>query len=79
MEAVTLHACVADLARQRYELRHSGLAAMKARVEADDLRHSRQPFPHRLDRRQVIRLMERGQWNQRTQVLQHLRCHDRRT
>ena len=41
VEAVALHARVADLARQRHQLGDRGLAAMEAGVEARDLRHVR--------------------------------------
>src|SRR5208282_2990443 len=51
----------------------SGVAAMKARVEARDLRHGRQALADRLDRRQIVRLMQRGERRQCAQFLEDLR------
>ena len=80
VKAVALHAGVADLARQRHELGDRRLAAMKAGVEAGDLRHVAAGVRHdRLDRREVVRLMQRRERHQRAQVLEHLRRDDRRT
>ena len=64
---------VADLARQRHQLGDRRLAAMKAGVEAGDLRHVGQPLGDRFDRREVVRLMQRRQRNQRSQLVEHLR------
>ena len=41
MEAISLHARFTDLAWQRYQLRDRRVPAMKARVEAGNLRHVR--------------------------------------
>ena len=45
---------------------------MKARVEAGDLWHAWKPLRHRLDRREVVRLMEGGQRYQRLELVEDL-------
>ena len=42
----------------------SRLAAVKARIETGDLRHVRQALGDRLDRRQIMGLMQRGEGRQ---------------
>ena len=64
VKAVALHAGAANLPRQRNQFRDSRLTAMEARVEAGDLRHAGKPLGHRFNRRQVVRLMERGERDQ---------------
>ena len=61
---------------ERYEPGDRRLAAVEARIEASHLRHLRHPLEHRVDRREVVRLMERRQRHQRSQVLEHLRRDD---
>ena len=69
VKAVSLHARLADFARQRNELGDCRLPAMEARVEAGDLRHAGQALEHRFDRRQVVRLMERSQRDELLEAL----------
>ena len=78
VEAVALHTGRADLARQRHELGDGRLAAMEARVEAGDLRHAGQPLRDRVNRREIVRLVERRERYQRAQLVEHLRRDDRR-
>ena len=79
VKAVALHAGAAHLPGQRNQLRDSRLTPMEARVEAGDLRHAGKPLEHRFYRRQVVRLMERGQRDQLPQILQDRRRNNRRT
>jgi hypothetical protein len=72
VESVALHAGIADLLGQRDQLGHGRLAAMKAGVEAGDLRYAGQALLDRFDRRQIVRLMERRQGDEGPQLLQHL-------
>ena len=72
VEAVALHAGLADLARQRHQLGDRRLAAMEARVEAGDLRHAGQPLGDRLDGREVVRLVERRERDEPPQFLEDL-------
>jgi hypothetical protein len=76
VEAVALHSCCADVAQQRNHLGDGRLAAMKAGVETGDLRHARKLLGDRVDRCQVVRLMERSERNQRSQLLQNRRGDD---
>ena len=79
MKAVALNAGATDLAREGNQLGDGRLAAVEARVEAGHLRHTRKPFGHRVNRREVVRLMEGSERHQRSQLLQNLRRHDRWT
>ena len=72
MEAVALHAGAADLPRQGNELGDRRLAAVEARVEAGHLRYAGKPVEDRLDGGQVVRLVERGQRDERPQLLEDL-------
>jgi hypothetical protein len=77
VETIPLHAGAADLCGQRNQLGHGWLTAMEARVEAGHLWHAGKALEHRLDRGQVMRLMQRGQGNQLAQLLQDLRRDER--
>ena len=79
VKAVALHAGAADLPGQRNQFRDGRLTAMEARVEAGDLRHAGKPLGHRVNRRQVVRLMERGERDQLPQILQNRRRDNGRT
>ena len=57
MEAIALHAVLADLSRQRHDFCNFGLAPMETRVETGDLGHSWQTFGDSFDGRQIVRLM----------------------
>jgi hypothetical protein len=78
VKTVALHAGAANLARQRHELRDRGLPAMEAGVEAGDLRNAGQIRADGFDRGEVVRLMQRRERDQRPQILEDLRRHDRR-
>src|SRR4029434_330990 len=78
VEPVALHASATDLARQRHDLRDLGLSAMETRIETGDLRHARETLGHRIDRTQVVRLMEWGERDQGPQVREDLGRDDRR-
>ena len=43
---------------------------MKARVEAGDLRHAGQPLGDRVDRREIVRLVERSERYQLAQFVE---------
>ncbi len=73
VKAVALDAGTADLPGQWNHFRDGRLTAMEARVEAGDLRHAGKPVGHCFNRRQVVRLMERRQRDQRSQILQNSR------
>ena len=79
VEAVALHAGAADLAGQRHHFGDRRLTAMKARVEAGDLRHTGEPLGDRFDRREIVRLVERSERHQLAQFFQNLRRDDRGT
>ncbi len=73
VEAITLHPGGTDLARERNQVSHGRLPAVKAGVEAGDLRDVGKPLGNGIDRRQVVRLMERRERNQRAKFLHHVR------
>ena len=64
MKAVSLHAVLAKIARQRHQFGDCRLAAMKAGVEAGNLRHAGQALGDGFDGRQIVRLMQRRQRDQ---------------
>ena len=76
MEAVTLDTGIADLARQGNEFRDRRLAAMEARVEAGDLRHTGETLPDRVDRREIVGLVQWRQRDEGAQLLEDLRRDD---
>ncbi len=67
MEAVPLDAALAEVAGQRHHGGDRRVAAMEAGVEAGHLRHVGHAVEDGFDRREVVRLVERGQ---RRQLLQ---------
>jgi hypothetical protein len=73
VEAVALDPGLTDLSGERHELRHGGLAAMEAGVEAGDLRDAGQPLRHRLDGGEVVGLVKRCQRHESAEILQNLR------
>ena len=79
VEPVALEARAAEVPWEGHELGDRRLAAMKARVEAGDLRHAGQPLGHRVDGREVVGLMQRRKRDERPEVLQHFGSNDRRT
>ena len=72
MKAVTLHTARPDILRQWNKLRDCRLPTVEARIEASDLWHVRELLEGRLDRGQVVRLMERRKWYQLPQFLKRL-------
>jgi hypothetical protein len=79
VEAVSLHAGAPDVGRQRHQFGDRRLAAVKTGVEAGNLGDTRQTLGDGIDRREVVRLMQRRQRYQLAQLFHHLRRHDRRT
>ena len=77
MKAISLDARAADVARQRDHFGNGRHSPMKARIEAGDLRYAGQSFGHRIDRREIVRLMERRQRYERAQLLEDFRSDDR--
>ena len=78
MKAITLYAGATQLPRKRNQLRDCGLCSVKAGVEARHLRHTRQSFTDGLDRREIVRLMQRRQRYKPPQFRQHFgRNYDR--
>ena len=69
VEAVPLHAGIADLAGERDQLGDGRLSAVEARVEAGDLRHAGEPLRDRVDRSQVVRLVKRRQREEPAELL----------
>ena len=78
VEAVAANAGVAELARQGEGLRDVRLAAMERRVEAGDLRKMRRRGGDRLDRRKVVRLVQRRQRHQAGELGQNVGIDARR-
>ena len=68
MKTVALHPGAADLHGQRNQLGNGRLPAMKARVEAGNLRHIGEQRGYRVDRGEVVRLVERSQGLQLSQM-----------
>ncbi len=63
MKTVAAHATLGKCMRKCERLRHRWLAVMERRVEARDLRQLRRAGKERLDRRQVVRLVQRRERN----------------
>ena len=78
VKPVSLDTRLSDVLGQRHQLGDRRLSAMEARVEAGDLRHAWQPRRGRVDRGEVVRLVERGQRDEIAKVLQHLGGDERR-
>src|SRR4051812_24835945 len=71
MEAVAANARLGQLSRQCKHLREQSLSAVECRVEASNLGNMRSRCCDRLNRRDVMRLME---WRERTQALERRDC-----
>ena len=67
MKSVAPHATLGNRPGQRERLRERRLATVKSGVEACNLRHVRQAFEQRPDRREIVRLM---QWRQRNEFFE---------
>jgi hypothetical protein len=78
VESVTPHAGLMQVFGQCIALRELGIRAVKRRVEAGDLRQLRRPFEKAAHRRQVVRLMQRGEWNQLFECGHHARIDEHR-
>jgi len=59
MEAIANHTAVGDRSRQRERLRDRRLCPVERRIEARDLRQVGHPREQRLDRREIVRLVQR--------------------
>ena len=68
MEPVTSYAAFVELERQRERLRQRLLRSVERCIEASDLRQRGRLLRDRANRRQIMRLMQRRQWNQHFQV-----------
>jgi len=60
METITLQPVFDDLTRQRYEVCDRIMATMKTSVKTSHLRHVGQTFENRLDRGEIVRLVQRS-------------------
>ncbi len=69
MKAVATHAALGDRGRQRKGLSQRRRGAMKCGVEGGDLRQPGPPRGDGADRHQVVRLMQRRQRDERSQLL----------
>ena len=78
VETEALQTGCTEIARQGHDFGDGRLAPMEARVETGDLRHAGKPFRDRVNRRQVVRLMERRKRYQVTKLVEHLPGDDRR-
>ncbi len=78
VEAIALHAAAAEIARQRNDFGDHRLAAMEAGIETGDLGHAWQSLGHRIDRVEVVGLMERRERHQRAEIRHDLRRDDGR-
>ena len=58
VEAITLDSGPAGLLWQGHQLGHPLMSAVKTGIKARDLRHAGQSIEGRLDRREVVRLMQ---------------------
>ena len=70
VEAVAAHARAVELLRDGVAVGELGVAAVEGGVEAGDLRQPGPAGADRADRRQVVRLVERGERHQRLELLQ---------
>jgi hypothetical protein len=64
VKSMVAHAGCGEIARQGELLRQRRLRAMEGGVEAGDLRHRRCSRCNRLDRREIVRLVQRRKRNQ---------------
>src|SRR5262245_44437453 len=78
MKSVALHTCSTKFARERHDLGNGRLAAMKARVEAGDLRYGGKPLGNGFNGGEVVWLMKRCERYECAEVFENLRGHDRR-
>ncbi|MNZ43896.1 hypothetical protein D3C78_615100 [compost metagenome] len=75
VEAVAPHAALGDGRRQGEHLREFGLPAMEGGVEAGHLGQLRRPLGDGADRRQVVRLVQRGERVEAGEPLQYPAVH----
>jgi hypothetical protein len=71
VEAVAPHAFLGQLLGNGVKLRQLGLRAMERGVEARDLRHVGRGLGDCPDRREVVRLVQRGERRERGEVFDH--------
>ncbi len=78
MEAVAAHALHVEAFGQRVMIGKRAMAAVERGVEAGDLRQSGATLENRADRREIVRLMERREWNIACEAFDHLGGHSNR-
>ena len=64
VETIAPYATLSDRGRQRERLRNFVLCAMEGGVEARDLRQFRPPLVDQVNRNKIVRLMQRGEWDE---------------
>jgi hypothetical protein len=72
VKAVAFHPCLGDVARQGIGLRDPGLAGVELGVETGHLRHVGQQRGNGANRRQVVRLVQRGQGREPFELCQRV-------
>src|SRR6185369_4829049 len=75
MKTIALQAGLTKFLWKRNQLGHCRLSTMKTGIEACHLRHVWKTIDSGFDRREVVGLMQWGEWYQFPQLLQHLRVH----
>src|SRR6476659_9781023 len=77
MEAVTPHPFVIESPWQRIGAVEAALRPVERRIETGDLWYAGKGCTGGSDAREIVRLVKRCQWNERGQLLDHLRVdHD---
>ena len=71
VKSVAAHAFLVEALWQRVAVGNFGMAAMKRRVEAGDLRKLRLSLQQRADRAEIVRLMERRERRESLKPLEH--------
>ncbi len=71
MKAVAPHTGLEEFLRQRKPLYELGIAAVEGGIEAGDLRGIRRTFHQHPDRRKVMGLVQRGEWDEVLEPVEH--------
>ena len=71
VKSVAADAFLVEALRQRVAVGNFGMAAMKRRIEAGDLRKLRLSLQQRADRAKIVRLMERRKRRESLKPLEH--------
>src|ERR1700742_3725335 len=69
METITPYAILRVFSGNGERLGNRGLATVEGRIKTDDLRQIRMRVVNRLDRREIVRLMQRRERDQRRKLL----------